>query len=275
MLRFTETKLFFDANNQFRKLVDDCFISSTELDAVSLAKTLPNFKTIFIIKSGYFLTSTFEKKYETASGVIIVQEIDGLVITYDSNTYIGFKKRCKYPLRSKHLYIVENMLKSCLLAKKSIYMENTEQLLLTAPIVDHLYGLASGWKTLHLAKLIGFENLKSITVYDFNLAQLEYAQALHQGQTIPISVNDYKNKIGTYCPPSWLDEELWSKWHNYPVKFEKIDLFETPKFPANSLIWISNVFTFEPTLFQYGWQRVKEANRMLHNANKDSTIIKQ
>ena len=273
LLRFTETKLFFDAKNQSRDLVDDCFTVATKDQARALATTLTEFKTIFIIESGYFLTSTFAEKYKATQGILMVEETEGLVIKYDSDTYIGFDKRCKYPPASKQLYIVENMLKSCLVAKKSIYFENTEELPKSVPRVDHLYGLASGWKTLHLAKSIGFENLKSITVYDVNLLQLAYAQRLHQNPTIPFGVDDCKNKIGTYSVPDWLDNAMWSRWHNYPIQFKQIDLFQTPKFPPNSLVWISNVFKFEPTLFQYGWKRVKEAKKILHNENKDAIII--
>jgi hypothetical protein len=273
LLRFTETKLFFDAKNQSRALVDDCFVVATKDQAMLLATTLTEFTTIFIIKSGYFLTSTFAKTHKTTQGIVVVEEVEGLVIKYDSDTYIGFNKRCKYPPTSKQLYIVENMLKSCLAARKSIYFENTESLSCIVPQVEHLYGLASGWKTLHLAKSIGFENLKSITVYDLNPVQLSYAQQLHQSPTVPLSVADCKNKIGNYSVPDWIDDDLWNQWHSYPVQFEQTDLFQTPRFRPNSLIWISNVFKFEPTLFQYGWQKVKEAKTMLHNENKNSIII--
>jgi hypothetical protein len=275
LLRFTETKLFFDAKNQNRDLVDDCFVAASEADALTLANTLTDFETIFIIKSGYFLTTTFDHEHKTSKGVILVEEVEGSVIKYDSDTYVGFNKRCKYPPLSKQLYIVENMLKAIISAKKSVYLENTETLLAFAPAVDHLCGLASGWKTLHLAKLIGFENLKSITVYDINPLQLEYAKKLHASPTIPQSVDDYTNKYGTYSPPTWIDQELWRQWHSYPVKFEIIDLLgvPTPTFLSNSLIWVSNVFKFEPTIFQYGWQNIKEAKSRLLLANKDSTII--
>jgi hypothetical protein len=275
LLKFTETKLFFNATNLSRNLVDDCFVAASESDALILANTFTNYETIFIIKSGYFLTTEFEKKHKTSRGIILVDDVEGLVIKYDADTYVGFNKRCKYPPLSKQLYIVENMLKAIISAKKSVYLENTEVLLTSAPAVDHLCGLASGWKTLHLAKLIGFENLKSITVYDINPLQLEYAKKLHASPTIPLEVDNYKNKHGTYSPPTWVTQELWSQWHSYPVKFEIIDLLSTPTptFSSNSLIWVSNVFKFEPTIFQYGWQNIKEAKSRLLLANKDSTII--
>jgi hypothetical protein len=275
LLRFTETKLFFDAKNKNRNLVDDCFIAASESDALILANTLIKFETIFIIKSGYYLTTTFDHKHKTSKGIILVDEVEGSVIKYDPDTYIGFNKRCNYPPLSKQLYIVENMLKAIISAKKSVYLENTENLLASAPAVDHLYGLASGWKTFHLAKLIGFENLKSITVYDINPLQLEYAKKLHASPTIPISVDDYKNKHGTYLVPDWITQELWDQWHSYPVKFEVIDLLSTPTqtFLSNSLIWVSNVFKFEPTIFQYGWQNIKEAKSRLLLATKASIII--
>lgn len=273
LLRFTETKLFFDSKNQSRTFVDDCFVVTTLDEALLLANELTSFKTIFIIKTGYFLTSSFVQTHKTSTGTIIVEDVPGLVIKYDPDTYIGFNKRCKYPPKSKQLYIVENMLKAILAAKKSVYLENTESVLEAIDPVDHLYGLASGWKTLHLANLIGFKNLKSITVYDINPLQLDYAKKLHQTSSVPQSVDEYKNKIGKYAPPLWLTQEIWTQWHSYPVKFEIINLFDTPTFLPNSLIWISNVFKFEPSLFQFGWQHNKEAKSRLISANKDSIII--
>jgi hypothetical protein len=275
LLKFTETKLFFDSNNQYRELVDDCFVAPTTNAAVELANTLVDFSTIFIIQSGYFLTSYFLNTVKLWPRVNIIKETDPGVIIYDSDTYIGFDHRCKYEPESKQLYIVENMLRAVLVAKKSVYLENTEPVTTAADIagVKHLFGLASGWKTLHLANTIGFENLRSITVYDFNPIQLEYAKDLHASATIPTIIKEYKNSIGHYQVPIWINQELWQKWHNYPVEFKIIDLFKTPVFPPNSLVWISNVFKFEPTIFQYGWQAVKEAREKLHNANKDSIII--
>jgi hypothetical protein len=275
LLRFTETKLFFDSKNQSRDLVDDCFVTTSTEAAVNLAETLTNFETIFIIQTGYFLTSYFLTTGKLWAKVNIIKETDPGVIKYDSDTHIGFDRRCKYEPNSKQLYIVENMLKAILAAKKSIYLENTEPITTKANItgVDHLYGLASGWKTLHLAKTIGFENLRSITVYDFNPLQLAYAQELHAAPTVPASIKEYKNTIGQYQVPGWINHELWQEWHNYPVEFKIIDLLKTPVFPPNSLVWISNVFKFEPTIFQYGWQYLKEARKKLHSANKTSIII--
>jgi hypothetical protein len=275
LLRFTETKLFFDSKNQSRDLVDDCFITASTEAAVNLAETLTNFETIFIIQTGYFLTSYFLTTGKLWAKINIIKETDPGIIKYDSDTYIGFDRRCKYEPKSKQLYIVENMLKAILAAQKSIYLENTEPVTTKTNITgtDHLYGLASGWKTLHLAKTIGFENLKSITVYDFNPLQLAYAQELHSAPTVPTSVKEYKNSIGQYQVPGWINHELWQQWHNYPVEFKIIDLLKTPVFPPNSLVWISNVFKFEPTIFQYGWQYLKEARKKLHSANKTSIII--
>lgn len=275
LLKFTETKLFFDSKNKCRDLVDDCFVSPTVEQAVELANTLDAFDNIFIIHTGYFLTSYFLTTVKEWNRINIIQSTDPGVILYDPDTYIGFDKRCKYEPASKQLYIVENMLRAILAAKKSVYLENTELVTTDADIasVEHLFGLASGWKTLHLAKTIGFENLQSITVYDFNPLQLEYAQQLHASPTIPTVIEEYKNSIGQYQVPDWITQDLWTQWHNYPVQFKIIDLFQTPAFPPNSLVWISNVFKFEPTLFHYGWQVAKEAKEKLHNANKESIII--
>lgn len=276
LLRFTETKLFFDAKNKSRSFIDDCYVVESREDALTLASSL-SAKTIFIIRSGYFLTSSFVLNYADAEGVIEITEDNPYIIVYDPDSYIGFNKRCKYPPMSKHLYIVENMLKSILAAGKNIYIENTEEPTTKVDLtgVKHLYGLAAGWKTLHLANQIGFENLQSITVYDINQYQLDYAKKLYSNSQLPDSIDEfYYNRVGEYA----VTEELklgWQQWAKYPIKFQVLDLFTTPIFPPNSAVWISNVFKFEPNIFKYGWKKCKEAEQRLIDFNKESIIFKK
>lgn len=273
LLRFTETKLFFDAKNVSRNLINDCMVVSTLEQANKIVNNAPE-HTYFIIKTGSFLTSSFQNKYKNFTGVLVVDPAEETVIFYDADTYIGFNKRCKYPLESKHLYIVENMLKSILAAKRNVYVENTEldNLTVDTSNVVHLYGLASGWKTAFMAYQIGLDKLQTVTVYDANPYQLEWARKLHSFEVLPDKLDIPYNHVGEYNIPNWT-KDWWQQWHRYPVKFESIDLLSAPEFPENSLVWISNVFKFEPLIFNLGWQRLKTHKQDLLNANKKSIII--
>jgi hypothetical protein len=273
LLRFTETKLFFDSKNMPRNFFNDVLVVSSLKEANDNIKII-NPTVSIILKTGYFLTSVFLDNHKNSTGQIIVDEnIQNEVIIYDDDTYIGFQKRCKYPPKSKQLYIVENMLKSILRSKKNIYIQNTEQLDENIYSVDHLYGLASGWKTIHLAKQIGLDNLKSITIYDVNVKQLDYAKFLHSCKQIPCDMYKTENSYGNFSIPTWLDDKFWNQWTRYPVEFKQINLYETPIFLPKSLIWISNVFCFEPSIFEYGWDFLKTKKQILYNLNKESIII--
>jgi hypothetical protein len=57
------------------------------------------------------------------------------------------------------------------------------------------------------------------------------------------------------------------------IKFEKINLLHTPIFPKHSLIWVSNAFNYEPTMFEYGYDKVKYLKNQLAEKNSDSIII--
>lgn len=273
LLRFTETKLFFDAKNVSRNFVNDCVVVSSTDQAQSIIDTDPQ-HTYFVIPTGAFLTTGFCRKHKDATGAIWVDLSDDLVIPYDADTYVGGKKRCKYPERSKQLYIVENMLKSIIAAKRNVYIENTEtsKLITDVSSVKHLYGLASGWKTAYLAYQIGLSNLESITVYDTNPYQLEWAKNLHSFKKLPDTLDVPHNRVGEYNVPDWAND-WWHNWHQYPVQFKSIDLLSAPEFPDNSLVWISNVFNFEPLIFNLGWKKLKTHKEDLLNANKKSIII--
>lgn len=271
LLRFTETKLFFDANNQGTKFVDAVKIVYHLDDAVELANREDN---SVILYTGDFLTTNFRKKHVNTNGIIFATN-DEDVIKFDSDTYVGFKKKCHYQQGTKQLYIIENLLKTCLRNKKLVYLDNTEDTDFEGiPDRDyqHLFGLASGWKTIELANHIGFHNLKTITVYDKNPTQLKYAQWLHSHKDIPEKIPEYENTCGNYSS-SYLDREVWKKWHNFPVEFKEMDLFDTPRFPSHSLVWVSNAFLYEPTLFELGWQVCKNMHRLLIDSNPESVII--
>lgn len=273
LARFTEAKLFFDSKNIPRNLVDDCVEVSSNDCAQEFIDKNPG-HTYFVIPVGAFLTTGFEKTFENFVGTMWVEYHHELVIPYDPHTYVGFKKRCEYAPRSKQLYIVENMLKSILSSHKNVYIENTDELKLDVDFssVKHLYGLASGWKTPWIAKQIGLEKLDSVVVYDASQMQLEWAKKLHSYKQLPESMDVPHHHVGTYNIPEWTND-WWQAWHDYPVQFCKIDLLETPKFPDNSLVWISNVFKFEPLIFSLGWKRLKESRKLLLEQNKNSIIF--
>ena len=57
------------------------------------------------------------------------------------------------------------------------------------------------------------------------------------------------------------------------VKFELIDLFDTPRFKPNSVVWASNVFDYEATLFEYGYDYVTNKRKELTELNLDCMIL--
>jgi hypothetical protein len=271
LLRFTETKLFFDAKNQGIDFVNSVEIVETLAEAVQLASTVDN---SVILYTGDFLTTNFRNKHATTSGTIFATD-DSDVIKFDPDTYVGFKKKPNYQPGSKQLYIIENLLKTCLRNRTLVYLDNTEDLNLdTIPSLpyQHLFGLASGWKTIELANQIGFENLKSITVYDRNTKQLEHARWLHEHSELPDKCPDYKSVCGTY-DPLVMDKEVWKKWNKFPVQFKEINLFDIPIFPEQSLVWVSNVFHYEPNIFDLGWKKCNNMHSELIKNNKHSTIL--
>jgi len=264
LLRFTETKLFFDAKNISCNLFSDCIIIKNESD---IEKYVNKDELVVVIKNGYYLTTNFRKKIKDYKGLYLVSETDQDIIIFDSDTRVSIKKKSKYKSPSKQNYIIENLLKVVINSKKILYYDNTEPYnFKDFDGIDNLYGLASGWKTVRLARDIGLHNLKNIIVYDYNAEQLNYAKQLHSEQHLPSSIPIQKNAANEYKLPEDL-EDFWPHWHRYPVQFCEMDLFNTPKFLENSLVWISNVFNYEPNIFNYGWQenKLRKNNLILNN----------
>jgi len=271
LLRFTETKLFFDAKNQGISFVNNVEIVPTIDSAIQMANAVDN---SVILYTGNFLTTTFRNKHANTQGIIFATN-DTDIIKFDNDTYVGLKKKSHYLPGSKQLYIIENLLKTCLRNQRLVYLENTEDLNLEKipkQEYHHLFGLASGWKTFELADYIGFNKLESITVYDRNVEQLNYAQWLHSHSELPDECPKYKNVCGIY-DPTCIYKEVWKQWSRFPVNFKKINLFDIPVFPDQSLIWVSNVFHYEPNIFDLGWKKCNNMRSQLINSNKDSTIL--
>ena len=253
LLRFTQAKLFFDANNKGRTHFTECMIVNDYLQATDIAND-----TDVILEVGDFLTTGFFKnvtKYARDSDQ---------VIKFDKDIPIDFKSR-RYPAGSKQLYIIENLLKTCLRSKKLVYLDNNESFGNILPQGRHLYGLASGYKTVRYALAHDFE---TVTIYDYCERQLEFAQWLHSNKRLPDTVDVKPPVSGKYIVPN-LD---WERWHNMDVSFTKLNLFDIPTFPKESFIWASNVFKYEPTIFEYGYEHVAECKNRLQQQNKYSII---
>jgi hypothetical protein len=263
LLKFTQTKIFFDAKNQGVEWAYDCEVVDS-LDQIKADKGI-------IINSGEFITTTFRSKFQSVDQLIDARG-DSDLIQFTNEYAYDMKTKPPYEQGSKQLYILENLYKVVLKSRKLVYLENTEPFVHHSYAVDHFYGLASGWKSVQLVKDIGIKNLKSITIYDKCKRQLEYQQYLHSLETLPESVEMTAPVCGTYNPPTDL-KEFWKEWHSTKVEFVNIDLFDQPVFQKNSLIWVSNVFKYEPTIFEKGWEVCKMAQLDLKNLNTTSTII--
>jgi hypothetical protein len=270
LVKFTETKLFFDEKNKSINFFDDCLIVNNVSD-VEKYKNL--YESIFIIETGYFLTSDFRKKYENFKGILFVEKNNPDVIIFDYNTIISLTKKSHYKKGSKQLYIIENLLKVLINHKKLIYYDNTENYIRKDyQNIKHFYGLASGWKSYRLIKDIGIFNLESITIFDYNPVQLAYAKQMHKNPILPDSVNIIKNSVELYKKPIELID-FWNDYSKYNVEFNLINLFELIKFKENSLIWISNIFNYEPNIFNFGWEASKKQKNNLITNNPSCIII--
>ena len=138
--------------------------------------------------------------------------------------------------------------------------------------MKHFYGLASGFKSM---KHVIQHDYESITIFDRNQYQLDFAKLLHSYTELPNKLPekiDINKCIGTWNPSEFVKDN-WSKWHDMDVKFELLDLFDTPRFESDSVIWCSNVFFYEPTMFMYGYEYVVNKLKELTEVNYDCIIV--
>lgn len=262
LLRFTETKVFFDAKNQCVEWAHDCEVVSSIDDITEDCG--------IVINSGEFITSTFRAKFQTVTSLIDARGHSDLIIFSPQYDYL---MRTKPPFESgsKQLYIIENLYRVVLRNRKLVYLDNTEPYVPITTNHKNFYGLASGWKSIQFVKDFGIENFDSIVIYDANPRQLEYQRHLHSQTQLPETVTQAHPICGEYNPPAEL-REFWPQWHATQIKFELINLFETPKLLDDSFVWISNVFKYESTIFELGWQQCKLAKGLLLSTNKTCTI---
>ena len=256
LLRFTQTKCFWNAKNQGLDFFQDCVV----VDNYDQAKSVATNNDV-ILETGDFLTTTFRTKLRNSSDVVYAKDYSDLVINFDKNIPINFNKRYYAP-ESKQLYIIENLLKVCLKSKKLVYLDNNESVNIKQfdSKYKKFYGLASGWKTM---LLFTANNFDSVTVYDYCERQLEFAQWLHSQKTVPDSVQVDAPISGEYKVTDEVRKN-WDKWHNTTVEWKCLDLMQTPKFEDNSVIWTSNVFHYEPTVFQLGYNTVKSIKKQFN-----------
>jgi hypothetical protein len=262
LLKFTQTKVFFNAKNQAVNWALDCVVVGSINDIAEPAG--------IIINSGEFITTTFCGKYPVVNALIDARG-DPDLIKFTPDYSYEIHKRPPYSQGSKQLYILENLYKVMLRSKKLVYLDNTESFAPATTNAKNFYGLASGWKSVQFVKNFGVDSFESITIYDKCQRQLDYQKFLHSCATLPNQVDVDPPVCGDYSPPQDVID-FWPKWHNTKVNFELLDLFTNPKFLDNSFVWISNAFRYEPNIFQLGWETCKSAYQDLILLNKTCTI---
>ena len=292
LLYLTQTKLFYNAKNEGLEYFRDCITVKNHNEAYKIAKD-----DDLVLQTGDFITTTYrglhrdEKHVHNIEWCASREGHEECVIKFDQDKPIDYKKR-RYAKGTKQNYIIENILKQVIISKKLLYLENTEdpeislvfQRVYPAPSqhfdyrqqaknMKHFYGLASGWKSMiHAVQ----NNYESVTVYDKNEKQLEFTKKLHSFPVLPETIEEKHGAevaiYGEYAPTDFVKDN-WSKWHNMDVNFELINLFDTPRFKPNSLIWISNAFHYEATIFEHGWDFVKNKFEELTKSNSDCIIL--
>jgi len=264
LLRLTEAKIFFGVQNNRLDWTDNC-------------KAVDNIEQItyhrgLIINSGEIVTEKFREKFATADTLIDCRGDPTLVQFPSAYNYYNIDSPIPFDPDSVHYEILNNLYSMMREYKKLIYLENTEYYSPIPATPDHFYGLASGWKSIQLIRDLGIKSLKSITIYDVNERQLDYQKYLHSCSTLPSTIDIDTPVEGTYNPSDEL-REFWPTWHAADVNFKLLNLMETPIFPENSFVWISNAFRYEPNIFEMGWQACKTAKESLLKLNNSCIFV--
>ena len=263
LLRFTEAKVFFNAKNEGVDWAYDC----TTVNSIGEITD----ETGIIINSGEFISTTFRSKHINVDCLIDARNHPDL-IKFTADYEYNMRKPPPYAALSKQKYIIENLYKVALRSKNLVYLDNTEEYTKPNANPKHFYGLASGWKSVQYVKDFGINTLDSITIYDLCQRQLDYQKMLHRLPRLPKTIDIPAPLFGEYNPPADIIK-FWPEWHNVAVNFVLLDLYDTPIFPDNSFIWISNAFKYEPSIFKYGWKHCKTAKENLISNNKLSIIV--
>ncbi len=268
LLRFTQTKLFFNEHNRMTHMFDHCETVPTYEEAMRIAKG-----NDIVLEVGEVLSQEFIDEH---------RDITEIVYTRDQNGVIKFDKQVPMDRKSIMTQILEaeNDQKKILLSKillmhqssqNRIYLKQTEQP--NIPYHEeckHFYGLASGWKSMmHCVK----HDYETYTIYDNCEPQLELAEALQSQMSLPEKL-EVENANALWNPPQEVKDN-WHIWHSMNVKFEKINLLDNPIFPKHSLVWISSVFNWEPHLYEHGYDKLKYLEKQLAENNSECILIKQ
>jgi hypothetical protein len=263
LLRLTETKIFWNFQGARPKWSDDCQV----VDDVSQITDNRG----LIINSGEIITKKFREKFATADTLIDCRGDSALVQFPSAYNYYA-DSPIPFDPDSIQYEILKNLYHTIQTDKKIVYLDNTELYVPVSATPDHFYGLASGWKSMQLVRDFGIESLRSITIFDINQRQLEYQKYLHSCPTLPSMIDIDPPVCGTYNPPAEI-KDFWPTWHAADVNFKLLNLMETPIFPENSFVWISNAFRYEMNVFELGWHTCKTAKESLLKLNKSCIII--
>jgi hypothetical protein len=259
LLRFTQTKVMFDANNVYTNWCDD-IVTVDSVDAVD--------QPGIVIASGEFVTTDFRSRtWDWNQHHVAIGDMD--LIQFDPEYSYLIHERPPFAHGSKQLYIVENLYRTVLQSQRLLYVDNTESYTPRSYHDRVLYGLASGWKTLRMARDSEFDR---VIVYDRNVRQLEYQKDLHSRYFIPDQLATGKATVGSITVPEDV-KAYWKTWHNTQVEFRLLDLFDSVKLEDHSVIWVSNVFCYEPSIFEHGWEFCQAAQHRLQIANPTCTIV--
>lgn len=170
------------------------------------------------------------------------------------------------PYSGKHL---KQVIEELRFDEKAVTTRQTEDMNLPYnKEYKHFFGLASGWKAmLHCTK----NHYDTITLYDINQRQLDFAQKIHNMPSLPNTLQIDWPYTHEFDPPQEV-KDLWSNWHKLKINFEQIDILQMKKFPDKSLIWISNIFHFPISIFNHGYEELKMLRRKFIHTNKQSVV---
>ncbi len=260
LLHFTQTKVMFDANNRYTAWADDIVTVQSPEEV--------NDQNGVIVASGEFVTTDFRSRdWDWTVQNNMIGDPDLIEFTLDYS--YEMHQRPPYDQGSKQLYILENLYRTVLRSSKLIYLDNTEHYEPRPLSGSVLYGLASGWKTMRMFRDGDFHK---VVVYDCNQRQLDFARQLHSSPYIAAHIEVTGDVMGSRTVPEDI-KSFWPVWHRMPVEFKLMDLFTAPTLEPNSVVWVSNVFCYEPTIFKQGWEACKMARVSLQNANPSCTIL--
>ena len=255
-LKFTQTKLFFDEGNIITNMFDHC----VTVDSYTTAKKIAKGNDI-VLDSGTFLTEKFVSKHRNSSEIVYAKD-DEDVIKFDTSVH-----PMSYLNTSE---VVNSLYWMVQTSRDRIWLEQTQQH--EIPFhqeCKHFYGLASGWQSMMHCVTHQYE---TVTLFDYCQRQVDFSKALHSQMSLPEDLPVDEPVTGNWKPPQ-IVKDNWSKWHSMDVNFKKINLLDTPIFPKHSLVWVSNVFNYEPTLFEHGYEKIRYLEKQLAENNSECILV--